>query len=63
MKYYDMETYWQWMAIEMPMEREEEYEEMTKREHNVVFDLSGRKIECIKKPGLYVVNGRKVIIR
>lgn len=38
-------------------------QEMTEREHNVVFDLSGRKIECIKKPGLYIINGRKVIIR
>ena len=39
MKYYDMEQYWQWLAIEMPMEREDEEEEMTKKEQWMAIEM------------------------
>ena len=40
MKYYDMEQYWQWLAIEMPIEREDkEEEEMTKKEQWLAIEM------------------------
>ena len=30
---------------------------------NVIFDLTGRKIEAIAAPGIYVVNGKKVLVK
>ena len=31
--------------------------------NNTIFDITGRKIEKITKPGLYIINGKKVIIK
>ena len=39
MKYYDMEQYWQWLAIEMPIEREDKEEEMTKKEQWLAIEM------------------------
>ena len=30
---------------------------------NVIFDLTGRKVEAISAPGIYVVNGKKVLVK
>ena len=30
---------------------------------NVIFDLSGRRVETITAPGIYVVNGRKMLVK
>ena len=29
----------------------------------IIYDLAGRRIESITRPGTYIVNGRAVIIR
>ena len=28
-----------------------------------VYDLQGRKVTSVQKPGLYIINGRKVLIK
>ena len=39
-----------------------ENEEMSNRENEkVVYDLSGRRVQSMTKPGLYILNGKKVI--
>ena len=30
---------------------------------NVIFDLTGRKVESISAPGIYIVNGKKVLVK
>ena len=30
---------------------------------NVIYDLSGRRVETITAPGIYVVNGRKMLVK
>ena len=30
---------------------------------NVIFDLTGRKVEAISAPGIYIVNGKKVLVK
>lgn len=37
--------------------------EMKEEESKLIFDLSGRKIESINKPGIYIINGRTIIKR
>lgn len=38
-------------------------EEITVEEKTTIYDLSGRKIEKITKPGIYIINGKKRIVR
>ena len=30
---------------------------------NVIYDLTGRKVEAITAPGIYIVNGKKVLVK
>ena len=30
---------------------------------NVVYDLTGRRVEAITAPGIYIVNGKKVLVK
>ena len=30
---------------------------------NTIYDLTGRKIETITKGGIYIVNGKKVLVK
>ena len=32
-------------------------------ENDVIYDLSGRRIAEIVKPGIYIVNGKKVLVK
>lgn len=35
----------------------------TENEETVIFDITGRKINTVTTPGIYIVNGKKVIIK
>ena len=30
---------------------------------NVIYDLTGRRVEEIAAPGIYIVNGKKVLVK
>ena len=32
-------------------------------ETDAIFDLAGRRLNAIAKPGIYIVNGKKVLIK
>ena len=38
-------------------------DEVKAEEKRIIYDLSGRRIEEITKPGIYIVNGKKSVIR
>lgn len=52
---------------ELPVMTAEEYEagvhEISLSEENVIYDLAGRRLEKIYRPGIYIVNHRKVLYR
>lgn len=52
---------------ELPVMTAEEYEagvyEISLSEENVIYDLAGRRLEKIVRPGIYIVNHRKVLYR
>jgi hypothetical protein len=33
------------------------------RVDNVIYDLRGRRVQSLDRPGLYIVNGKKVAIQ
>lgn len=52
---------------ELPVMTAEEYEtgvyEISLSEENAIYDLAGRRLEKIVRPGIYIVNHRKVLYR
>jgi hypothetical protein len=38
-------------------------ERMPMNEDNTIYDLQGRKVTQVVSPGVYIVNGKKVVIK
>ena len=51
------------MSIRVAGEGTTDIEEMNESEEKVVYDLQGRKIEDITEKGIYIINGKKVVVK
>jgi hypothetical protein len=40
-----------------------ENSEIRNESSHLIYDLNGRRVEKATKPGIYIVNGRKVVIK
>ena len=40
-----------------------EYVNSKSEEPDAIFDLAGRRIKCIEAPGIYIVGGKKVLVK
>ena len=52
-------------AVEIRLPGTTGIDEMTEQraESKVIFDLTGRRVEAITAPGIYIVGGKKVLVK